>query len=152
MFIICTVQFVWIKPKIQPILFYIPFIREISCLSFKNWKGWGVGGGGGAGLNDILRQSFAFAFGRGGVYCLDLAPCRQYMEKIRNSLNKKKKKIYITDTPFEHYYFGCIKKTHIAGQNDVRFISNHNELHTWRFNTWRQMFNRRKIELSVVVV
>ena len=56
---------------------------------------------------------------RGGVYGLDLAPGRQYMEKKNN----------ITGTPFEHYYLGCIKKTHIAGTNDVRFISNHNELH-----------------------
>ena len=43
-------------------------------------------------------------------------------------------------------------RKHIAGQNDARFISNHNELHAWRFNTWRQTFNRRKVELSVVVV
>ena len=47
-------------------------------------------GGGGAWLNDISRQSFAF--GCGGVYGLDLAPGRQYVEKISNSLTKKKKK------------------------------------------------------------
>ena len=35
-FIICIVQeqVVGIKLKIQPILFYVPFIVEISCLSF----------------------------------------------------------------------------------------------------------------------
>ena len=38
----------------------------------------------------------------------------------------------MTDTPFEHYYFGCNKRKHIAGQNDARFISNYNELHAWR--------------------
>ena len=74
---ICIVQIVWIKPKIQPILFYIPFIREISCLSFKKLKE-------GDGLNDISRQSFAF--GRGGVYGLDLKPrvdtTRQFVEKF----------------------------------------------------------------------
>ena len=64
-------------------------------------------GGGVAGLNDIYRDVQSFAFERGGVYGLDLAPGRQFEEKIRNSLNKQKKNNNIIDTPFEHYYFGC---------------------------------------------
>ena len=41
------------------------------------------------------------------------------MEKIRNFLSKKQTKTKpnnMTDTLFEHYYFGCNKRTHIAGQ------------------------------------
>ena len=74
------------------------------------------------------RQSFTF--GRSGVYGLDLVPGRQFVEKIViPQSNQKKKTNYITDTPFEHYYFGCNKRKHFAGQNAIRFISIHNELH-----------------------
>ena len=38
------------------------------------------------------RVGQSFAFGRGGVYGLDLAPGRQYVEKIRNFLNKQTNK------------------------------------------------------------
>ena len=74
----------------------------------------------------------------------------------------------MTDTPFEHYYViiafhvrdrilpdrlrGTGSFSLITGQNDVRFISNHDELHAWRFIHDVKRFNRRKIELSVVVV
>ena len=69
-------------------------------------RGRGVGGG--AGLNDIShRTELCLCLGRGGVYGLDLTPYRQYVEKIRNFLNKqtnKQKNNNITDAPFEHYY------------------------------------------------
>ena len=47
--------------------------------------------GGGVPVLDstTYRIAQSFAFGRGGVYGLDLAPGRQYVEKIRNFLKKK---------------------------------------------------------------
>ena len=90
MFIICTVQIVWIKPEIQPILLNIPFSsgRFHACrLKIERGKG-----GGKAVLGSTTyRVGQSFAFGRGGVYGLDLAPGRKYVEKIRNFVNKKKK-------------------------------------------------------------
>ena len=46
-FIICIVQVVGIEQKIQPILFYVPFIVELSCLS---------GGGGVHGSTVAFRS------------------------------------------------------------------------------------------------
>ena len=44
----------------------------------------------GAWLSEISRQTFAF--GRGGIYGLDLALVKQYVDKIRKFLNEKKNK------------------------------------------------------------
>ena len=67
MFIICTVQIVWIKPKIQPILYYILSSGGFHACHLKI----NGGGGGGVGLGSTTCRDRVLPLG--GVYGLDLA-------------------------------------------------------------------------------
>ena len=126
-FIICIVQVVGTTHT-----FYVPFILELSCVSF-----YTPGGGGGVHGSTVVFWS---------------CPGWQYVEKFRNSLNN------ITII-WQTHRLNTIMWLLLFMLQTAYYRTKWRPFHfqSWwttrlTFHTWRQTFNRRKIELSVVVV